>query len=99
MTTKEKFESCLRIAEEQVSKLRMEENKEKEEEERRKELEAQTIQANVQVEVDKIVADAANSNGSPNGAMGVDAIEVDDKSDTSSLHIDLAAFRSTRRGR
>ena len=97
VTTKEKFEYCLRIAEEQVSKLRMEAEKAKVEEEWREQLEARTIQADAPVEVDSTGADATRSNGSPNGAMGLDTIEVDDKSDTSSLHIDLTAFRSTRR--
>ena len=98
VTTKGKFEYCLRIAEEQVSKLRREEEKEKAEEDWRRQLEAEKDKAAASGELDNTETEANRSHNSPTSAIGLDTIEVDDKSDTSSLHIDLTAFRSSRRG-
>ena len=112
--TKDRFQSCLRVAEQQVKILQAEEQKEREEEERRKQyLDSQETrdeqvqqmdmdkleepQMQVQVEVDKIVARTPGENFQ-SGMVGLDTIEVDDASDTSSVHIDLTAFRSARRG-
>ena len=110
--TKERFESCLLIAQQQAEILQAEEQKEKEEEERRKQylahqenqeqaqqMEVDSIEPPVQVDVavEKLVVQRPGATLS-SGVLGVDAIEVDDASDTSSVHIDLTAFRSTRRG-
>lgn len=112
--TKERFEHCLRVAKQQAAILQAEEQKEKEAEEARKQylamqgnrtghpqqMEVDQIgdpQVGVQVEVDKIIVRSPGENWQ-SGMMGMDTIEVDDASDTSSVHIDLTAFRSARRG-
>jgi len=109
--TKERFESCLLVVKQQAAILQAEEQKEKEEEERRKQylarqenqehaqpMEVDKVEPSVQVdvEVEQLIAKSPGTN-LPSGMLGVDTIEVDDASDTSSIHIDLTAFRSTRR--
>lgn len=111
VATRERFENCLRVAEQQAAILQAEEQKEKEAEEVRKQylatqenrvgrpqqMEVDKIEDPLQLEVDKIVVRSPGEN-LQSGIIGMDTIEVDDASDTSSVHIDLTAFRSARRG-
>ncbi|MCJ1367620.1 hypothetical protein MMC16_006754 [Acarospora aff. strigata] len=79
--TRQRFEACLVIATKEVEKLEVEEQIEKEREE---------AEERAQEEEDRM-AHVGN---------GDDVIEIDDDgdaSDSSSIHIDMTAFRSTRR--
>ncbi|MCJ1280693.1 hypothetical protein MMC26_000010 [Xylographa opegraphella] len=98
--TKERLENCLRLAGKQVAVLRSEKKHENEVEEQRQEQALPS--ANLPDEELKINPDATksrNSLGVHNTLAGMDSIEVDDKSDASSVHIDLTAFRSARKPR
>ncbi|MCJ1413156.1 hypothetical protein MMC19_007260 [Ptychographa xylographoides] len=102
MGTKERLENCQRVSEQQATVLRALKQKEKEEEEdkRNKDAEAKADQEdNIQIEVDKISIGPTLAADTQNGMFFTDTIEVDDASDASSIHIDLSAFRSTRRAR
>ena len=116
--TKERFESCLKIAEQQVARLEIERQQETEQEKQReREREAQqerkrlqlqdyaigiavdedsTTQEDHGMEVDNGIV-KVDEKASSYSFAGIGAIEVDDESDGSSVHIDLSAFRSTRR--
>lgn len=115
---RERFESCLKIAEQHVAKLEIDRQKEVEEEKQKEEerkakqerrrLELQDLAADIAVdedstaETDKVVemdigAIKVDEKLSSYSFPGIGAIEVDDESDGSSVHIDLSAFRSTRR--
>lgn len=116
--TKERFESCLRIAEQQVARLEIERQEETEQEKRReREHEAQQERKRLQLqdhaigiavdedltttEDDGMEVDSGvikvDEKVSSYSLAGIGAIEVDDESDGGSVHIDLSAFRSTRR--
>lgn len=79
--TRQRFEICLKIAEKEVDRLEEEAKMEKEKEE---------AEERAQNEENDRVALFGN---------GDDVIEIDDgdESDSSSIHVDLTAFRSTRR--
>ena len=116
--TRRKFESCLRIAEQQVARLELERQEETEQEKRReREREAQQERKRLELP-DHAIGIAIDEDPTPKeddvvevgsgvikvdekvssyGFAGIGAIEVDDESDGSSVHIDLSAFRSTRR--
>ncbi|KAL9118507.1 MAG: hypothetical protein Q9187_004946 [Circinaria calcarea] len=115
---KERFESCLKVAEQQVAKLEIDRQKETEQKKQneregeakqeRRRLELQDLAAEIAVEedptaeTDKVVevdiaAIKVDEKLSSYNFPGIGAIEVDDESDGSSVHIDLSAFRSARR--
>ncbi|MCJ1374668.1 hypothetical protein MMC20_005900 [Loxospora ochrophaea] len=87
-TTRVNFESCLKVAEAEAIQLRDQARIEQEREE-------------ISSEKDTPVADTVVAQPSlaskQTGFSGMDAIEVDSASDQSSIHIDLTAFRRTRR--
>lgn len=124
---REKFESCLKLAEQHVVKLRAdaekdrqrEEQRGREEQERRKRQSLQirkemvmqevhemsetnssptTSQGDTAMEFHNTLAkvDDSTASGSINSHSKPGAIEVDDDSDASSIHIDLSAFRTAR---
>lgn len=107
--TKDRFDSCLEVVKRQVAKLEAQERKEKEEQERQKWIEhtyekphAAVTEIQLSPAQEKNLAGDVESTNtgsfqSTNGIAALDAIEVDDSSETSSVHIDLTAFRSTRR--
>ena len=97
--TKDRFQSCLHVAQKQMKALKMEEDKERLIEQEKKNLQTDQINGDGQTEgsafgnsslaVDSIASDFGNG-----------AIEVDDAADpNNSFQIDLAAFRSSRRTR
>jgi len=106
---KERIDSCLEVVKRQVAKLQAQERKEKEEQERQKWIEHTYEKPHADVteiqlspaQNKKLLGDMGSADThalqSSNGIAGLDTIEVDDASETSSVHIDLTAFRSTRR--
>ena len=107
--TRERFESCLKVAEQEVERLRKEEqdgirDQTEEEEEQEEELEGeqeeeqdeeQEEEQEKEVEPDVLQPRVNHQPRFECSKIGV--IEVDDDDDTSSVHIDLSAFRRTRR--
>lgn len=81
-----KFEKCLGVAKSEAEKLREAEAKEKEQEQRSEETPEVTV-------VEKVMVPAVGATDFP----GTGVIEIDYESDASSVHIDLSAFRRTRR--
>lgn len=98
--TKERLESCVRLAGQQVAVLRTEEEKEKAvEEERQRQAMLLQRPSEQTVEVDQAPVEFVPNEKLHATLAGMDTIEVDEGSDTSMVHIDLTAFRSTRRQR
>ncbi|SLM34010.1 hypothetical protein LPUS_02664 [Lasallia pustulata] len=104
--TRKRFEGCLRVAEQEVAMLRQEEEDEtqngdeegeedeeveKDEDEGKEEEEEQEQK----IEPDRPVPKVNRPPRFESSKMGM--IEVDDDDDTDSVHIDLSAFRRTRR--
>ncbi|MCJ1341817.1 hypothetical protein MMC09_007114 [Bachmanniomyces sp. S44760] len=93
--TRVKFESCLRLAKQERKRLSSEE------EEAKKLEDAQCVRSAVDQtsnapKEDKIVKNGA-SPAKPEVKLDQETIEIDDDSDAGSFHVDLSAFRSTRR--
>ena len=97
---KQRFEACLIVAEQELGRLNEEERKEKEREEQQQveekegmehmDSQPQVVRTTVEIQLQP-----PKHLNNFSGTCG--AIEVDDDSDASSVHIDLSAFRSTRR--
>ncbi|MCJ1477627.1 hypothetical protein MMC13_006300 [Lambiella insularis] len=93
--TKEQFENCLLLARQHVVVLHTQKAKETEAEEQRQRqamLSQQPPDRVMHVDEASLGSRKTNITLASSGA-----IEVDDASDTSSVHVDLTAFRSTRR--
>ena len=116
--TKERFENCIKMAEQQVLILKSEDQREQERQEQKKrdrELQKQRernaqkkqeeeekvmitpLSESTTISVDAPAVKLKEKRGSQMSFPAIDAIEVDDDSDASSIHIDLSAFRSARR--
>lgn len=94
--TQERFENCLRLAEQQATSLLAEARKENHEDEHHQPMD-QDLQMDDKMCVETLVADVAQITVAQFGLAEMGTIEVDDESDASSIHIDLTAFRSARR--
>ena len=103
--TRKRFEGCLRVAEQEVARLRLEEERdeiqkqegegEEEEEEEEDEDEDEEEEEEQEKEPDRPTAKVNHPPRFESSKVGM--IEVDDDDDTNSIHIDLSAFRRTRR--
>ncbi|MCJ1435597.1 hypothetical protein MMC27_004971 [Xylographa pallens] len=98
--TKERLENCLRLAGQQVAVLQLEQKQEEEVEEQRQKraLSSADLPAE-EIKIDFNAVKPGNSVTVHHTLAGMDHIEVDDKSDASSVHIDLTSFRSARNPR
>lgn len=101
--TRKKFEHCLEVAKKEVERLQAEDAREKEQEAEKEESKPvhEEVPADVPVVVDymdeKVEAKAESAPLKSINLAGTGTIEVDDGSDAESVHIDLSAFRRTRR--
>lgn len=100
--TRLRFEGCLRVAEQEVARLRQEEDdavhedEEKEEEKEEAEEEEEEEEQQQENGPDRLMLKVNHQARFESSKIGM--IEVDDDDDgTHSIHIDLSAFRRTRR--
>lgn len=96
--TRKRFEDCLETARAEVQKLQAEDNKEEKEDS--PEMAAEPTQsARTDIQSIPLAADKVGGPKIPTlpTLMTNGTIEVDDNSDCASVHIDLTAFRRTRR--
>ena len=106
--TRDTFEKCLEVAKKEVERLRTEEAREEAEEAAKRQARSEETPAvevdippNVPIVVD-YMDEKAEAKMEPTAITsinlpGAGTIEIDDGSDTESVHIDLSAFRRTRR--
>ncbi|MCJ1417249.1 hypothetical protein MMC32_003591 [Xylographa parallela] len=98
--TKERLENCLRLAGQQLTALQSEQQQEKEaEEQRQKRALSSADFPREEIKIDLNAVKPGNSVAVHHTLAGMDLIEVDDNTDTTSIHIDLTAFRSARNPR
>ncbi|MCJ1293084.1 hypothetical protein MMC34_004637 [Xylographa carneopallida] len=98
--TKGRLENCLRLAEQQVVALQLEQKQEYEtQEERQNRFLITTNLPGEELEINLSAVKPENMARVHDTLAGMDNIEVDDKSDASSVHIDFTAFRSARNPR
>ncbi len=102
--TKQRFESCLKTAEKEAEKLRKEENEAEEApevgmENGTVEVVPETTHEQPKTETIEIILHEGMEHPSIKHSTfaGTGAIEVDNESDASSVHVDLSAIRRTRR--
>lgn len=102
--TRKRFQNVLELAQKEVGKLTEEEEKEKAKEAAEAEQKTDDIKMSTETpEVAEVVGGQVQPKMEPPplkpiNFTGTGAIEIDDGSDAESVHLDLSAFRRTRRG-